>query len=57
VVFDPGVIADRATVVDPGRTSIGIDWVLVDGQVALAEGEARRDVRAGRALRSAVAGG
>jgi dihydroorotase len=56
VVFDPGVVADRATVAEPGRASVGIDWVLVEGHVALENGEPRRDVRAGRALRSTLGG-
>ncbi|MGF1596600.1 MAG: amidohydrolase family protein [Acidimicrobiales bacterium] len=54
VVFDPATIIDRATVADPDQPSAGIDWVLVGGQIALADGEPRRDVRAGRALRSIV---
>ena len=54
VVFDPGTIADRATVAEPGQMSVGIDLVLVEGTVSLRDGELRRDARAGRALRSAV---
>ncbi len=54
VVFDPNTIADRATVADPGQTSIGIDWVLVEGTVALRNGELERSTRAGRALRGVV---
>ena len=50
VVFDPATIADQATVANPGAPSIGINWVLVEGEVALADGEARRDVLAGRPL-------
>jgi dihydroorotase len=50
VVFDPATIADRATVAAPGQASIGIDWVLVEGSVALRHGQTQRDVRAGRAL-------
>ncbi len=51
VVFDPAVIADRATVADPGQASVGIDWVLVEGSIALRLGQPLRNVRAGRALR------
>lgn len=54
VVFDPDTIADRATVADPGQASVGIDWVLVDGTVALREGEPQRDTRSGQGLRSGV---
>lgn len=55
VVFDPLTIADRATVAAPDQPSKGIDWVLVDGVVALREGEPQRNVRAGRALRGSAA--
>ncbi len=54
VVFDPTTIADLATVANPDRPSAGIDWVLVEGTVALGDGEVRRDVSAGRALTSSV---
>jgi dihydroorotase len=52
VVFDPSTVADQATVAAPDQASTGFDWVLVDGVVALAQGRTRRDVRAGRGLRS-----
>jgi N-acyl-D-aspartate/D-glutamate deacylase len=56
VVFDPNTISDRATVAEPGLASTGIDWVIVDGRVALRQGRAQTDVLAGQALRaSAVA--
>ena len=54
VVFDPATIADRATVSNPGLASVGIDWVLVDGAIALRDGQPQRDVRAGRALVGSV---
>jgi N-acyl-D-aspartate/D-glutamate deacylase len=54
VVFDPATIADRATVAKPGQLSVGIEWVLVDGTIAVRDGELQRNVRAGRALRGAV---
>lgn len=54
VVFNPRTIIDRATVAAPDQPSVGIDWVLVDGEVALGEGQARRDLRAGRALTSSA---
>jgi N-acyl-D-amino-acid deacylase len=52
VVFDPATVSDRATVAAPNLASVGIEWVLVDGQVALRGGEIQRSVRAGKALRS-----
>ncbi|MEM7339216.1 MAG: amidohydrolase family protein [Actinomycetota bacterium] len=54
VVFDPATIIDRATVAEPKQTSVGVRWVLVDGEVALADGLPRRGVRAGRALRGSA---
>jgi N-acyl-D-aspartate/D-glutamate deacylase len=54
VVFDPATVADKATVAAPNLASVGIDWVLVDGQVALRHGEPQRQVLAGRALRSSA---
>ena len=50
VVFDPETIADRATVEDPAAPSLGIDHVVVAGQVALTDGVADRTVLAGRPL-------
>ena len=52
VVFDLATIADRATVAEPKVPSVGIHWVLVEGQVALRQGQPQRNIRAGRALRS-----
>ncbi|MGH1493896.1 MAG: amidohydrolase family protein [Acidimicrobiales bacterium] len=52
VIFNPVTIGDRATVESPATPSVGIDWVLVGGQIALKEGMADRAVLAGRPLRS-----
>ncbi len=54
VVFNPVTVADRATVASPNLASVGIDWVLVAGQVALRQGTAQHNVKAGQALRSSV---
>jgi dihydroorotase len=32
-IFDPETIADRSTIETPGVMSVGVEWVLVDGQV------------------------
>ena len=53
VVFDPTLIADRATYSDPKQPPLGIELVLVNGAVA-AEGGSPTDVRAGRFLRYAA---
>jgi N-acyl-D-amino-acid deacylase len=49
VVFDPATVADRATFEDPYRYPVGIDAVVVNGRVALRDGE--RGARAGRIAR------
>ena len=56
VVFDPATIADRATVATPNALSVGVRWVLVEGEVAVRDGETLRSVRAGRALTSSIEG-
>ena len=50
VVFDPATVADRATFDDPFRYAEGIRVVVVNGLVALRDGE-RSERRTGRALR------
>jgi dihydroorotase/N-acyl-D-amino-acid deacylase len=50
VVFDPATVADRATFEEPHQYPLGIDWVVVNGEVVVENG-AYRDVRAGRVLR------
>jgi N-acyl-D-amino-acid deacylase len=50
VIFDPAIVADRATYQQPHELAAGIDWVLVNGQVVRREGEFT-NVRAGRVLR------
>jgi N-acyl-D-amino-acid deacylase len=50
VVFDPETIADVATYEKPRQHPVGIDYVLINGRVAV-EGGAQRDVRPGRVLR------
>lgn len=55
VIFNPETIGDRATIENPAAPSVGIDWVLVDGQIALNDGEPDRSVLAGQPLMSASA--
>jgi N-acyl-D-amino-acid deacylase len=38
VVFDPETVADRATYEDPYAEPVGVDWVLVNGQVVVDHG-------------------
>jgi len=49
-VFDPAAIADRATYEQPQQYSVGVRHVLVNGAVAVRDGELT-GVRAGRFLR------
>ncbi len=50
VVFDPGTIADRATVKKPYLEPCGIRWVIVNGRVAVENGKVT-GTRAGIILR------
>ncbi|MEJ5255197.1 MAG: amidohydrolase family protein [Acidimicrobiales bacterium] len=49
-VFDPATVADRATIDDPARQSVGIEYVVVAGQVVKDRAEMRKDVRPGRPI-------
>ncbi len=50
VVFDPAGIVDKATGLDPYAPPVGLDWVIVNGQVAVDHGR-RTDVLSGRVVR------
>jgi N-acyl-D-amino-acid deacylase len=50
IVFDPATIAERATYETPATLSIGLRFVLVNGRLALEEGEPT-GILAGRALK------
>ncbi|NIP57451.1 MAG: amidohydrolase family protein, partial [Gemmatimonadetes bacterium] len=49
VAFDPATIIDRATFTDPHRLSGGVMWLVVNGEVVIAEGE-HTGATPGRAL-------
>ena len=51
VIFDPETISDKATYSDPKQYTVGVDTVIVNGQVALENGKQNEDVHAGRVLR------
>ncbi|WP_255171435.1 N-acyl-D-amino-acid deacylase family protein [Natrononativus amylolyticus] len=51
VVFDPAVVADRATFDDPERHPIGVEHVIVDGTPIVSDGE-DTGARPGRAIRA-----
>jgi N-acyl-D-amino-acid deacylase len=50
VLLDPATVADRATFEDPFQYPVGIDTVIVNGQVVLDEGR-HTNARPGQALR------
>jgi N-acyl-D-aspartate/D-glutamate deacylase len=50
IVFDPATIREAATYVEPTRLSVGMRWVFVNGQVAVADGQPSGAL-AGRGLR------
>jgi len=49
-IFNPATIHDVATFEDPNHYSVGVEWVLVNGRVAVANGRLTSE-RAGKALR------
>ena len=52
VVFDPVTIADRGTPANPAQSPVGIDYVIVNGEIVLDHGTLT-SARPGRALRRA----
>ncbi len=50
IVFDPKLFRDRATYRNPFRYPSGIEWVIVNGKIAVREGRPIGE-RAGRALK------
>jgi len=55
VVFDYDKISDRSTVAKPELVSAGIEYVLVNGKVALDEKGIHKDVRIGQPIKSEFA--
>ena len=47
VLFDPAIVADKATFEDPHQYSVGFDYVIVNGVAVVAEGE-MTDERSGQ---------
>jgi N-acyl-D-aspartate/D-glutamate deacylase len=52
VVFDYDKISDKSTVEKPQIVSVGIEYVLINGQVALDEKGIHKDIRAGQPIKS-----
>jgi dihydroorotase len=53
-VFDPATVADQSTIADPAQRSIGIEWVVVEGQTVLNPDGPIETALPGRALRSDI---
>ena len=53
-VFDPATVIDRSTIANPAQESAGIQWVLVEGQVARSPDGFTDLQPAGRGLRSDI---
>ena len=53
LIFDPDSIGERADFDDPYRYPLGIDYVIVNGKIAVEKGELA-DCRAGQVLRAQV---
>ena len=53
VVFDPGTVIDKATFQDPLQPPYGINWVVVNGGVAVEDGKIAGAV-SGKVLRRGV---
>ncbi len=52
VIFDYNKISDKSTVEKPQIVSAGIEYVLIDGQIALDEKGIHKDVRVGQPIKS-----
>ena len=55
VIFDPATVADKATFEDPFQYPVGIDTVLVNGQVVLDQGK-HTGARPGKVVKRPTAG-
>ena len=49
VILDPDTVCDKATYVDPSQYPVGIDTVIVNGQIAVKDGK-QTDVCNGRVV-------
>ena len=49
IIFDPDEIEDKGTYIDPKQYSVGMDTVIINGRVVMAEGK-RLEVFPGRVL-------
>jgi hypothetical protein len=53
-IFDPAMVADRATVDQPAQEAVGVDWVLVLGQPVKSPDGLHKDVLPGQPITSSL---
>jgi len=51
VVFDPATVANRATYRAPMKPAVGVQTVIVNGELVLEDGELILDTAPGQAIR------
>ena len=51
-IFDPNTIRAKTTYLDPHQASSGVNWLLVDGRVVIADGKMKADVFPGQFLKA-----
>jgi N-acyl-D-glutamate deacylase len=51
VVFDPSTISDVGTYEEPNQPALGVQSLLVNGQLVIADGQLKTDVAAGKPIR------
>jgi len=54
VVFDPDTVSDVGTYQEPNQPAVGVNWVLVNGEVVVGDGELVLDAQAGRPIRRPI---
>ena len=51
VVFDPETVSDVGTYLEPNQPAVGVNWVLVNGEIVVDQGALIPDAGAGRPIR------
>jgi N-acyl-D-aspartate/D-glutamate deacylase len=51
VVFDPATVANQATYTQPNKAAVGIEAVMVNGELVLKDGDLILDATPGQAIR------
>jgi N-acyl-D-glutamate deacylase len=54
VVFDPKTIADKATYTEPNQPAVGVQTVLVNGELIVKQGKLLTDADPGQLIRRTV---